>query len=540
MPEQDVQEDHGVDHEDEYLNRQPIDVMGGGKAFVTDEVQDVISEDVFHHEGSLVVMRHVDDGYVLMPLSREALDDLINRRCQFTKQVLRGRGDNRQLEDVAIDAPKWLSENIHGLGTWPRFRELKQVTAVPYLRADGSVGGLRPGYDPISKCWADVTEDMTPPPHHPTEEQARDALRMIEDVLKEFPFATSAGVSVVLAASLTILARRLIRGSVPLFILDASRSGSGKTLLARVIAIIGSGRDPGLANSGSNEAEFRKVITSFLMSGQPVFVLDNQVGKLGGEAIDRLQTAGKWLDRLLNFNRVATLKNEIVTIVTSNNAQVIGDTGRRSLVARIVPKCERPERRAFVRKDLLGHVMERRSELALAGLTILRWHLSKGCPEAAVANHALQDGTVVQMPVEPFGSFEAWSRVVRHAIIGLGLPDPVATQESIHDLDEQFMAEKCFVSAWAESNSSWEGTAEELVGRLYDGNDMQEVRVALMRLLSEKDCQSGRPEPSKVGYKLRSLKDRRCGDWAVVSRGKDKSGVRWGIKNMAAGEDDDG
>jgi hypothetical protein len=540
MPEQIVPEriEAGRDFNDAL--RPQIDVAAGYKANITDQVQEVIRDDVFHHDGTLVRIRRGDDGCILMPISREHLDDLINRSCKFTKLVARGRGVNRQFEPENIDAPKCLAENIHKLGDWPRFRELKQVTCVPYLRPDGSVGGLEPGYDPISKCWADVPEGLTPPPRHPTDEQARDALRTIEDALREFPFANSVGVSVVLAAVLTILARRLIRGSVPLFVVDASKSGSGKTLLARIIAIIGSGSDPGLANSGSNETEFRKTITSFLMSGQPVFVLDNQVGKLGGAEIDRLQTAGRWLDRLLNHNRLATLKNEIVTLVTTNNAQILGDTGRRSLVARIVPKCERPEQRVFERKDLLGHVMERRRELALAAITIMRWHLAKGCPEPEVANHVLQDGTVVQMPVEPFGSFEVWSRLVRNAVIGLGLPDPVGTQEDIHDLDEQFMAEKRFVLALAESDAAWEGTAEDLVSRLYETNDLQEVRIALARILSESDIASGKPEPSKVGYKLRSLKDRRFGDWAIESRGKGKGGVRWGIKNMAAGEDDDG
>jgi hypothetical protein len=541
MPEQDVQEDVDVDDRDfEAALRHQIFVVVGHKGVVTDQVQDVIVDDVFHHDGRLVVVRRSDDGCVLVPLSRESLDDLINRRCRFTRQVARGRGEDRRLVDEDIDAPKWLSETIYGLVDRPRLRELKQITSVPYLRPDGSVGGLQPGYDAISKCWTDIPERLTPPPQCPTDEQAMESLKKIEDVLREFPFANRVGVSVVVAAILTILARRLIRGSVPLFLVDASKSGSGKTLLARIVAIIGSGADPGLANSGSNETEFRKTITSFLMSGQPVLVLDNQVGKLGGAELDRFQTAGRWQDRLLNHNCMATLKNEITTLVTSNNAQIFGDTGRRSLEARIVPHCERPERRVFDRKDLLGHVMDRRRELALAAITVVRWHLAKGCPEAAVANHVLQDGTVVEMPVESFGSFEAWSRLVRHAVIGLGLPDPVATQEDIHDLDEQFMAEKRFVLALAESDSTWEGTAEDLVSRLYESDDLRELRTALSMTLSEKDVESGKLKPSAVGYKLRSLKDRRFGDWAIESRGKGKGGVRWGIKNMAAGEDEDG
>jgi putative DNA primase/helicase len=537
MPEQDVLEDVEVDQEFENGLRTPIDITAGQKPRMTDEVQDAISRDVFHHDGSLFIVRGGEDGCRMVPLSRESLDDLINRRCYFSKLVPRGRGENRQLVPEDTDAPKWLAENIHGLGDWPRFRELRQVTSVPYLRPDGSIGGLRAGYDESAKCWADVPEGLTPPPVTPTDSQAKESLRKILDVVQEFPFETTVGKSVFLAAVLTILARRSIDGAVPLFVVDASKSGSGKTLLARIIAILGSGSDPGLANTGANEAETRKVITSFLMSGQPVFVLDNQVGNLGGQAIDRLQTSGKWTDRLLNLNRVATLKNDIVTIATSNNAQIIGDTGRRTLLMRLVPNCERPEERVFQRKNLLGHVMQHRHSLAVAALTIIRWHIAKGCPEATVANHVLADGQVIQTPVKPFGSFEDWSRVVRHAVISLGLPDPVATQSAIKELDEQALAERRFVWAFAEWGPTWEGTAEELIRRVYDDNDAAEMRAALAGILGDKDFVDNQPKPTAFGYRLRSIKDRRFGDWALVSMGQSKSGVRWGVKSMAQGGD---
>jgi hypothetical protein len=510
--------------------RSLISIAAGEKPRIIDQVQQVIRDDVFHRDGRLVNVRIADGEHVLAPLTREALDDLINRRCCFM-------GYDRRGNDVQLDAPKWIAETIHGLGEWPRFREIRQVTAAPFLRPDGSVGGLEPGYDVESRVWADVPEGLAPPPENPTDEDARVALAKLLDVVDEFPFESPASKAVYLSAVLTIVARRHIDGAVPLFVVDASKSGSGKTLLARIIAIIGTGTDPGLANSGANEAEFRKSITSFLLSGQPVMILDNQVGRLGGEALDRLLTSGKWTDRLLNHNRVVTLKNDIVTIVTSNNAVVGGDTCRRSLSARLVPECEYPENREFRRTDLLRHVEQNCHELTLAAITILRWQIANRYPTTKVIDRIADGGVVVRSPVRPFGSFEGWSRLVRQAVIHLDLPDPVGTQATIRELDDQAIADRRFVTALANWKPDWSGTTEELVRAISSLGDDSELRRAFDGFLREEDFDGKGPMPNRVGYRLRALRDRRFGSWAIVNKGDCRNGARWGLRCFDGFED---
>jgi putative DNA primase/helicase len=524
-----VDEVHAVPSRFDDAARSVIYITAGEKPRIVDQVMEVIRSDLFHRDGRLVTVRIADGEHTLASLSREALDDLINRRCEFVAFDKKGN-------EVRLDSPKWVAETIHGLGEWPPFREIRQVTAAPFLRPDGSVGGLEQGYDAASKVWADAPDGLSPPPEKPTDEQAKAALDVLLDVVSEFPFASPASTAVYVAGILTIAARRYIAGAVPLFLIDASKSGSGKTLLARIMAAIGTGADPGLANTGSNESEFRKSVTSFLMSGQPVMILDNQIGKLGGEAIDRLQTAGKWTDRLLNHNRVVTLKNDIVTIVTSNNSTVYGDTARRTLSIRLVPDCENPEYREFRRKDLLRHVRQHRAELAVAALTILRWHIGKGCPEAVVAERVTPEGHLEEAAVRAFGSFEAWSRCVRHAVIQLGLPDPVATQAAVRELDEQAIGERRFVAALADWKPDWRGTAEELVRAVTAGEAPVEVRLALDGILGEKDFEAGGPRPKSVGYKLRALKDRRFGSWAITVQGDCRNGVRWGLQQRGDAE----
>ena len=530
MFEQNVAEDlHDASARYDAAERSIIYTGGGEKPRIIDEVQGVIRDYIFHRDGRLVTVRVADGEHVLAPLSREALDNLINRRCCFL-------GFDRRGDEVRLDAPKWVAEMIYGLGEWPTFREIRQVTAAPFLRPDGSVGGLKPGYDAESKVWADVPEGLVPSPENPTDEEARVAIQKLLNVVDEFPFESPASKAVFVSAVLTIPARRHIAGAVPLFVVDASKSGSGKTLLARVIAMIGTGTDQGLANSGANEAEFRKAITSFLLSGQPVMILDNQVGKLGGEALDRLLTSGKWMDRLLNHNLVVTLKNDIVTIVTSNNSQIVGDTGRRSLAIRLVPECEYPEYREFQRTDLLRHVQRHRSELALAAITILRWQIVRGYPETKVFDRITDDGQVVQSPVGSFGSFEAWSRLVRQAVIQLGLPDPVRTQSAIREIDDQAIAKRRFVTVLAEWKPDWNGTAEELVRDVCSLGKASEVWQALDGILDWEDFNGPDPIPARVGYKLRALRDQWFGSWAITKLGQCRNGVRWGLKSSVIAE----
>jgi hypothetical protein len=519
MIEQDVMD---TVEEDGYepAERYAIMVAEGELPREIDDVQRAIYEDVYHRGGVLVRLRRNDQDLSLEAMSRGALDVLIARRCHFEKEIVSKKSGHVTV--VQVNPPERVVSDIHTMDQWPLLREIRQITAVPFIRPDGSVGGLEPGYDAASKVYANVPHGLPAPPEQPTDEEAREALQKLREIVDEFPFASEACESVHIAAILSIIARRFINGPVPLFIVEASKSGSGKTLLARIAATIGTGVDPGLTIGGGSDNEFRKLITSYLLGGQPVLVLDNQTGRLGGPVQELLQTSGKWSDRLLQFNRVATLDNDLVTIITSNNPDCARDTGRRSLIVRLVPDCEHPEYRAFRVKNLLLDVQRRRHELALAAVTILRWHISRGCPE---------------MPATAFGSFEAWSRVVRQLVMSLGMADPLETQELVHELDDQNIAEKAFVLSLAAWNPSWSGLAEELLRAIEIPQAAAPVKSAIVRLCGEEVTGDKEAAAKKLGYKLRALRDRRFDGWAVVRAGDSRKGIRWGLNFKQASGD---
>ena len=85
-----------------------------------------------------------------------------------------------------------------------------------------------------------------------------------------------------------------------------------------------------------------------------------------------------------------------------------GDLTRRTLRCRIDAKVEQPENRVFS-NDPVEEARKARPALVVAALTILRAYHVAGRP---------------QKP-NPLGSFEAWSDLVRGALMWLGAADRV-------------------------------------------------------------------------------------------------------------------
>src|SRR5262249_31146303 len=97
-------------------------------------------------------------------------------------------------------------------------------------------------------------------------------------------------------------------------------------------------------------------------------------------------------------------------LTTGNNLSIVGDTHRRLSHVRLESKWEHPEERSGFRyPDLRAAVLEKRSELLSAALTILRAFVVAGRPD---------------MKLLPWGSFEGWSDLVRSAVVFAGMKDP--------------------------------------------------------------------------------------------------------------------
>ena len=102
---------------------------------------------------------------------------------------------------------------------------------------------------------------------------------------------------------------------------------------------------------------------------------------------------------------------------TGNNVMLEADTSRRTLHIRLDSPEENPELRSgFQIPHLVAHVKQQRAALVAAGLTILSAYHVAGRP---------------RMNLPAWGSFDAWSALIREAIVWCGLPDPGQTREEL-------------------------------------------------------------------------------------------------------------
>jgi hypothetical protein len=292
-----------------------------------------------------------------------------------------------------------------------------------------------------------------------------------------------------------------------------------------------------MAKGTGDGVEMEKFLTAFLLTGNSVLTFDNVVDEFGGDVINRFTTAVTWTSRRLGKTETITVRNSTCCIVTANNARVEGDTVRRSIQIRLVANCERPYERTFDVPDLMKHVKSCQEDLTCAAITILRWHLSRGCPTYATAAHVDSDGNETVVDVRPLGSFEAWGRLVRHAVIGLGLPDPATTADTIRTADEKTLGQKAFVLAWFAFKPDWVGTAKDLIDEIYpekesDFSQVYSLRHAIENLLGDKHRKDGTPRPVDLGVAIRQLKDKVFNDVSVRGGKHVEAGTQWTLERL--------
>jgi hypothetical protein len=325
-------------------------------------------------------------------------------------------------------AAKWLRETDEGMkridppaqagvaylarvGDW-RVPFLQGVIQSPTLRSDGTIL-QEPGYDPASALLYDAGNVIFPPVSEaPTKADAEKAIALITEPFRDFCFASDADRSVMIAAVLTALVRPMFP-SAPLFAIDAPTAGTGKSLLAETVGIIATGHKPAMLSQGFNGEEDQKRLSSVLMAGDQIIVIDNCDRPIQGEFLCTMLTQERVRPRILGKSEMRTLPTRCLVMATGNNLTLSGDVTRRALICRMDAGMERPDRRQFG-FDPRVEARTMRPRLVAAGLTILRAYIAADRPQA----------------MDKIGSFEDWN-LVREAIVWLGYDDPADTRERV-------------------------------------------------------------------------------------------------------------
>ena len=479
-----------------------IHLVPGGLHETVAAAEAVMSRDVYLRGAALVrlgraveISREIkreDDQLVIVPVNAEYLCRELTRRASFLSFDKRAK---KEAKWRSVDCPMKVATNIMAVAESPHWLPLKAIAHAPFLRADASICE-RPGYDAASGIYYQPSQRFPPIPQHPTKSDAIDALDTLLTPFEQFPFATPESTMVFIGHILTSV-MRVVLATSPVTFYTAPTVAHGKSLLAKVVSLIATGKLPAMRPYSDSSEEQRKVLFGSLLAGDSELLIDNIPAgtRLKSPVLCAFATAEVYADRRLGLSDSTTLINTLTVSLTGNNITPTGDLARRSLICRLDIDKESARGRSFRIENLQSYVKENRSALLVAALTIIKAYAVAGRPKIA--------------GIAALESFEDWSHAVRDALLWLDQADPVATQATDSD-DEVDALSEVFRALDAFFNGE-EFTSRKIVDAM--GPQGAELHAAL----SQADCS----EPSNVlsvGCWLNANKDRRVGEWKLKKR----------------------
>lgn len=453
---------------------------------------------------------------LISPMGKNYLRDILNRAAIWVKAVMTKGGVEYFPQDCPRDVAEILLERS---GHW-RLPPLLGIIQTPTLRPDGSFL-IKPGYDEATGLFLHPSIAWPPIPGSPTKEDAEAAVRLLRQPFGEFPFVGEEDIAVVLAAILTALIRLLLP-TAPMMAFSSPMPGTGKGLLADIVALIATGRvATAMPQGGNSEEELRKRIITVLLAGDPVVNIDNVEHPLSGDTLCSVLTQLELGDRLLGHNKRVVLPTKVLWLATGNNITFAGDMVRRGLICRIDSGQERPDQRRFTVEDLRGHVLAKRPELVSAALTILRAYHVAGRP---------------RQKLMPYGSFEEWSARVREPLVWLGLSDPCLTRERLVVDDPVRESIQSVLEALFGVIGDSPFTLKEIlveVRQLGGSPEIQQLRDALSQVATNK---GGPIEANRLAWWCRHSADRPVGGLKLVREPKKRHNVQlWRVVPLDRG-----
>ncbi len=470
-----------------------------------------------------------DNAPRILSISLATLRERLTLNARFVTET---KTEDGERETKPAHPPKWNVEAVAARGHWSGIRHLAGVVTSPVLRPDGTVL-ITPGYDPATRLLFDPLGVEFPILSRPTRDDAIRASKELLDLVRDFPFAKSDHRSAWLAFLLTSVSRFAFAGPAPLFAVDANIRGSGKSLLADLVGLIVTGREMSRMANPQNDDEARKRITALAIAADTMVLIDNVDNDLGCAALDAALTATWWKDRPLGKSEIVDLPLNVTWCASGNNIVFRGDIIRRVCHIRLDSRLENPEQRDdLTHPDLKGYVLRNRPKLLTDALAILSAYCRAGRS---------------QQTLPTWGSFGAWSDLVRRAIVWVDLPDPAKTRtELTEQSDTETSSLRELIEGWDVLDPDCYGlTTSQILKRLTppdpkqtDPDPLEKVRGAILDLCPPKEGHS-LPSAGSLGKKLGHLRGRVVAGRCLNHREGRGRRLTWRTESVKSGDDGD-
>ena len=264
--------------------RPTITVVAGNLPAIVDQAEDALvkANTDLYQRGTMLVRPatatiRISNGdeittQQLVPINLYGLVEEFSKAARWQKMG--------EKESYPIDCPSMIAKlYLARVGYW-RLPALTGIVNCPTLREDGSILD-QPGYDARTGLLFDPRAcEFRPVANKPTRDDAKEALQLLRELIRKFPFADNASQSVALSAILTAVVRRTLT-SAPLHAFSAPVAGSGKSMLVDIASLIATGHEAAVVEEGDVE-ELPKRLGAALLAGNPVLALDNIERPLGG------------------------------------------------------------------------------------------------------------------------------------------------------------------------------------------------------------------------------------------------------------------
>lgn len=495
---------------------------GHNEMAINDEVISIVIKDqeLFTRSCQLVTVTYADAEEVkevkfppapaIVAIDPATLRERISNMVHFTTE---GRHSER-----SVPPPDWCYGAIIKRGRWRGAKYLQAVIDYPFLRPDGSLVS-EPGYDRRTAAYLFPHLIRPELPEVIDHAAAVAAWEQLSEVVCDFPFAAECHKSSWLCGLLTPLARFAFDGPTPLFLVDGNTPGAGKGKLCHVASIILTGQEFATVPYSHDSEEMRKKITTFVQRGVKGVMFDNISGHFGGSVLDAMLTSTVWEDRLLGTNTSVIFPLLNTNWATGNNIQIAGDCHRRISPIRLESPYERPEERTdFEHEDLEEWVKANRPRLLGCALTILIAYFRAGRPKQNLL---------------PWGSYEGWSKVVRSAVVWIGLPDPALGKGEMRESsDPAIAAMDTIVSQWVNIDPENRGlTANQIIQMCFPPKP-QETPTHLADLADAITSMCPKNDGRNLGARFKQNQNRIFGGRKLAKVSKSHQASRWGVLDV--------
>lgn len=534
------------------IDKLPAVEVGFDQKAVCDKVLAVLAgrSNVYQHALELVevgwdpgfpLLRKPGRGLFICPLSKDNLREIISENVSFFQR-------NKEQEPERIYIPSFVAENLIKRRTFQHILPLSMVSSTPVLLPDGSIVE-RAGYHAASGVYYQPSLQFPSMPSRVTRDDAGAALAKLRELFVDFPFEGGNGdtgaTDAIIACILSAIGRPIYSDISPIFLVDSNESGTGKTIISKVIGTILNGRPLSSTTWSTNGEEIRKRITGLAREGANAVLIDNVVGELGGGELESALTNRYWADRSLGANAITERELNTTWLANGNNVSITNDMRRRTVRIRLRAGTDPYKKEQNYRfEDIEQHALEERAQYILAALTILKGYIDAGRPK---------------MKLLPWGGYKRWSDAIRAALVWAGGTDVANFCEGIARTNESNWIESLLLgisSMIRYSQGSCLTSAEMMTLITSDKNqhdrDAREGRQAtlafphLWTALSEKTGSpyNALPSVKSFGKMLSEAHDRvrrlaldekeEPADWAV-REGKDINGIRtWWVGHPSA------